>query len=366
MFRRVAIPVLLAAVLAFVPATGSGASSDVGPEAVSADKQGWWNSLQGIESGTPAAPISGVYPGFPQQATGAPAGNIAAGLRLGQVDKVAAVGIVVDAPTGATVEEFTLTLTESAEPGANNSSAAVAKINACPITAFWVGEENARFNGRPPGDCTLLAIPGQRGAGGKWKFDLKSYGQRLLATGSSLGQNGLLLLPQGGPPETFQVTWAGIRSQTPPVFTFRATGGQTDDSDAFGSGSDFGGSFDTGSGFTSGSDDFGAVTFGDDFRSDFAQAPAPDAAPAAEPGVAPAPAAEAQSTPASLGEELGNIAGNLPPFALLGLLGLIAVFAVVGLALSRPPSTPEALTRRGGVSRALAARRTARRPLETA
>ncbi len=120
MFRRVVVPVLMACVLAVLPSSGSIAGAEVGAEAVTVDKTGWWNSLQGIESGTPAAPISGVYPGFPTQLTGAPTGTFASGLRGGDLDKVAAIGVLVEAPPGATVEEFTMTLTESLEPGANN------------------------------------------------------------------------------------------------------------------------------------------------------------------------------------------------------------------------------------------------------
>lgn len=368
MLRRVAVPVLLAAVLAVVPATGSGAATQTGSEAVSADKTGWWNSLQGIESGTPAAPISGVYPGFPQQATGVAAGDFAAALRGGSVDKVAAIGISVDAPTGATVEEFTMTLTESRAAGSNNSSASLAKIKACPIVAFWAEVENGRFNGAPEANCELLSLPGERSAEGLWKFDLKQYGQLVLAGSGGLGQFGVLLVPEGSAPQTWQVTWAGLTAaEGKPKFTFRATGGATE-TDGFSSGG-FSGGTDFGSGgdsFDSGGD-FGAVTFGDDIRSDSFDAGAAQADPPAE-GEADAGVVPDTSGPvdSSLGAEIGNIAGNLSPLALLGFLGLLAVFAIVGLAMSRPPRTAEALTRRGGVSRALSARRSARpRQLET-
>lgn len=368
MLRRVAVPVLLAAVLAAVPATGSGAATDTGADAVTADKTGWWNSLQGVESGTPAAPISGVYPGFPQQGTGVAAGDFASALRAGETDKVSAVGITIDAPTGATVEEFTMTLTESGTAGSNNSSAALGAIKACPIVAFWAEVENGRFNGAPEANCELLSVPGERSEEGAWKFDLKQYGQLVLAGAGGLGEFGVLLLPEGSVPETWQVTWAGLASETPPKFTFRATGGSEEES-GFGSGGFTGGTdFGSGdSGFDSGGD-FGAVTFGDDIRSDTFDSGSAQADPPAEGGDADAGVVPDSSGPvdSSLGAEIGNIAGNLPPFALLGFLGLLAVFAVVGLALSRPPRTTEALSRRGGVSRALAARRSARpRQLET-
>lgn len=366
MFRRVALPLLMAGVLAVIPSAGSVAGADVGAEAVAVEKTGWWNSLQGIESGTPLSPISGVYPGFPTQLTGAPTGTIASGLRAGEIDKVAAVGMVVEAPLGATVEEFTMTLTESLEPGANNGSAAVAAINACPIKFFWIGEENARFNGRPEADCELLAVPGERSLEGKWTFDLKAYGQKLLDADSPLDQHGLLLVPVGSAPETFQVTWAGMLSTTPPTFTFKATGGE-EPSDDFTGGFESE-SFDSGGGFGSDQGDFGAVTFGDDIRTDAFDGEAVTEDVAQE--TTDSPEAGAGTTPggtdSSLGAEIGNIAGNLPPFALLGFLALLAVFAIVGLALSRPPVATEVLTRRGGVSRALSARRTARaRTLET-
>lgn len=371
MFRRIAVPLLMAGVLAVIPSSGSVAGADVGNEAVAADKTGWWNSLQGAESGTPAAPIGGVSPGFPAQLTGAPAGTFASGLRAGEIDKVAAIGVVVEAPKGATVQEFSMVLSESVDPGANNGSAAVAAINACPITAFWIGEDNARFNGRPEADCEMLAVAGVRGPEGKWTFDLKSYGQKLLEEDSPLQQNGLLLVPVGPAPETFQVTWAGLTSTTPPTFTFKATGGEE-------AGGDLGGGFDTGSfdsgsfgsdgGFGSSDGDLGAVTFGDDIRSDSFGDEAVGGDLAQEPDAESRDtgAGTAGPTDTGLGAEIGNLAGNLPPFALLGFLALLAVFAVVGLALSRPPAATEVLTRRGGVSRALAARRTARaRTLET-
>ncbi len=217
----------------------------------------------------------------------------------------------------------------------------------------------------PRPTASSLAIPGERSLEGVWTFDLKAYGQKLLSEDSPLDQNGLLLLPVGAAPETFQVTWAGVLSTTPPTFKFKATGGE-EASDDLGGGFDSG-SFDSGGDFGSEDGDFGAVTFGDDIRADSFEGDAVtgDVAQEADNGpdvgaVTPGP------TDSSLGAEIGNLAGNLPPFALLGFLALLAVFAVVGLALSRPPAPTEVLTRRGGVSRALAARRTARtRTLET-
>lgn len=357
MGRRGLVLITLTALLVVSPTISSGAQVETGAEAVSAEKTGWWNSLQGIESGTPAAPIGGVYPGFPQQATGVPPGDFAAALRAGEVDKMAAIGILVDAPVGATVEEFTMTLTESADPAANNGSSAVAAITACPIVAYWVEGENARFNGRPEADCNLAAIPGERDAEGRWKFDLKLYGQAVLSTTTTFGQNGVLLMPTGAAPETFQVTWAGLASETPPTFTFRATGGDPP-TDEFGGGGGFGASSDSGFG-----GDFSATTF-DDVRTDSfdtsssgAEVGVAQEAPTA-PAEAPA-APEAAPAKPSLGREIGNIAGNLPSFTLPALLFLLLAMGMVGLALGRPLATEEALSRRGGVGRALAARRAA-------
>lgn len=363
MGRRVSVLIALVAILVLSPLSSSGAQVEAGSEAVTADKTGWWNSLQGVESGTPAAPIGGVSPGVPQETTGVPPGDFASGLRLGEVDKVSAVGITVDALPGATVEEFTMTLTESSDPAASNSGSAVAAITACPIVAFWVEDENARFNGRPEANCELAAAPGERDEEGLWKFDLKAYGQELLSPTSTLGQHGVLLMPVGAPPETFQVTWAGLESETPPQFTFRATGG-TEPEDPFAFGGD---SFD--SGFDdSGSDFGGTTTFGDDIRSDsfgsdssggdFAtgQETVPEAP------TEPAPVEETQPTTAgrSLGEQVGNIMGNVPLIAVLGFLGLVALLVAAGLALGRPIATQEVVTRRGGVSRALSTRRATR------
>lgn len=341
------------------PTVASSAQTETGPEAVTAEKTGWWNSLQGIESGTPAAPVGGVYPGFPQQATGVPPGDFAAGLRAGEVDKVAAIGILVDAPPGATVEEFTMTLTESADPAANNGSSAVAAVTACPIVAYWVEGENARFNGRPEADCNLASIPGVRDAEGRWKFDLKLYGNAILATATTLGQNGVLLVPAGAAPETFQVTWAGIASETPPTFTFRATGGDSPD-DAFAGSEGFGSVGSSDSGFGG---DFSATTF-DDIRTDSFDAGGSEvdlgagAAPTSDVGQGVAP--PAQPADRSLGREIGNIAGNLPAYTVPAFLLILALMAGVGLSVGRPLETEEILNRRGGVSRALAARRAGR------
>ena len=364
MGRRVIVLVALVAGLVLSPLSLSGAQVEAGSDAVSAEKTGWWNSLQGIESGTPAAPIGGVYPGFPQQATGAPPGTFTSALRLGEVDKVSAIGITLDALPGATVEEFTMTLTESTEPGATNSGSAVAAITACPIVAFWIEAENARFNGRPEANCELASAPGERDLeAGTWKFDLKAYGQALLSTTSTLGEHGVLLMPVGAPPETFQVTWAGLESETPPQFTFRATGG-TEPEDPFAVGGE---SFD--SGFDD-SGDFGGTTFNDDVRSDSFDSGssggdfASGQETVVEPPAEPAPVEEAQpASPApdrSLGAQIGNIMGNVPLIAFLGFVGLVALLIAAGLALGRPVTTAEVVTRRGGVSRALSTRRATR------
>ena len=357
MGRRVIVLVALTALLTLSPSIASEAQVETGSDAVTAEKTGWWNSLQGIESGTPAAPIGGVYPGFPQQATGVPVGDFASALRAGELDKVGAIGILIDAPPGAVVEEFTMTLTESLDPGATNSGQAIAKITACPIVAYWVEAENARFNGRPEADCNLAAAPGVRNLEtGKWTFDLKAYGQALLATGSTLGQNGVLLMPIGAAPETYQVTWAGPTSDTPPTFTFRATGGEVVEDEFAGGG--FGSVGSTDSGFGS---DFSATTF-DDVRTDSFDTGSSggDLSAAQE---TPAPAAEAPEASAppsgnsALGREIGNIAGNLPPFTLPAFLLLLVLMGAVGIALGRPLAQEQVLNRRGGVSRALAARR---------
>lgn len=356
MGKRGFVLIGVTALLSLVPTGASSAQTGIGPEAVSAEKIGWWNSLQGVESGTPAAPVGGVAPGFPQQATGVPPGDFAAGLRTGEVDKVAAIGILVDAPLGATVEEFTLTLTESADPSANNGSSSAAKITACPIVAFWVEGENARFNGRPEADCNLASIPGVRDAQGRWTFDLKLYGEAVLSTDTTLGQNGVLLMPTGAAPETFQVTWAGLASKTPPTFTFRASGGESAD-DAFAGSEGFGA---VGSD-TSFGDDFSATTF-DDVRTDSFDTGTSDSdlSAAQEPPTPESdeavPAPEPRGNP-SLGREIGNIAGNLPPYTLPALLLFLGLMAAVGLSVGRPLETEEILNRRGGVSRALAARR---------
>src|SRR5688572_20862817 len=112
MSRSVRVLVLLAmAVLCLQPvAPTSGQSSTP----VVADKEGWWNQAADATAGTP----------LPPPPTTVPEGAIAVGSAGGQPDKVAAIGVVVDAERGSVVDRFVLTLKEAEGTGAQQGEGA--------------------------------------------------------------------------------------------------------------------------------------------------------------------------------------------------------------------------------------------------
>jgi hypothetical protein len=334
--------------------TESGTSSAI------LSQDGWWNRAQGRQEPEPESPIRPVIGGTVPAPSTVPADGLGVGAVLGEADKVAAIGFVLDAPLDAFVDRLTLTVKESPTANANaNASAAV--IVACPITDFWASAKNGDFVNRPGCDDGQ-SVPGTRAADGTWTFDLVSFGAAWLD--GTLSQNGVLLKEAVEPPVSFQVSFGDLTTKTVQLDFSASGGGFSASSDFFDdsfltetpadTGADSGGfalddspsTFDAGSSFDAGSTD------------SLTAAPTPAA-------TAPASPAPRPVTPVSGVAPIADVTlfGNLPVAALLFLIVLIAGAALfLGLVLG-PLAAPTPVTvRRGGVSRALAARDASARP----
>jgi hypothetical protein len=198
MLRTSRLPLVLAvAALCLLPlAPTSGETSSP----VVADKEGWWNRARDATVGTPVPPPPDTVP----------QGAIAVGAAGGQPEKVAAIGIVLDAARGSTVERFTMTLEEADGPGAQQG--ADRSVVACPITAFFAPEDNGALQHAPPADCETAQAEGVRAAGGTWTFDLAPIADAWLDPFGTINPNGIRLDPVGT--GTFQVSFTGMEDAT--------------------------------------------------------------------------------------------------------------------------------------------------------
>jgi hypothetical protein len=180
--------------------------------AVSQD--GWWNRLQGPAEGEPEGnPLRPLSPLTPKPST-VPADAVATSGGAGQVDKVAAVGIELALPVGATVDGLTLRLVESTAGGAN-VGAEQAKVLACPATVAWSATRNGRWRDRPASDCSLGSAAGVRGADGTWTFDLTALGRLWGDRFAPLAPNGVVLaVDPAASPSPVQVSWLNFDSGT--------------------------------------------------------------------------------------------------------------------------------------------------------
>lgn len=349
-----AVVVLLAALFVAVapaPARAQEATEDV-PSTAIASQDGWWYRAQGPQQGEPANPLRGaIGPLLPAPST-VPGNAIAVGAVGGDADKVAAVGIVLDAPIDALADTLKLTLKESTANGAN-ANAASAAIIACPITGFWAGAKNGNWADRPACDDTQ-AVRGTRAADGTWTWDLA-----LLASSwidGTLDQNGVLLVEAVDAPMGFQVSFDDIASGRVGL-EFTTFGG------GFSGASDF--AFDD----TFADDQtFGETTF-EDVQPTFDE-PAftttddlsvPSTIAPASTGAGAARSPQVAQPVAALGGDpsrAGKLFGNWPLGVALLLVALIG--GALGLSVLLGPSTataPATIRRTGGgVSRALAAR----------
>lgn len=314
-------------------------------------QDGWWNRAKGPQSGEPDNPLRSNVGGSVPAPNTVPENGLGVGAAAGEPDKVAAIGILLDAPPGATVDSLVLTLKETEANGSNINTGA-AKVVACPITDFWAGVKNGDFVNRPNCD-EGQAIAGKRAADGTWTFDLTVLAMAWVDPTSELTQNGVLLREAVEPPISFQTSFFDI-STDKVIVDFAATGGSeefgagefTDDAAGDGAGAGSGG-FDTG----------GAGGF--DPGTTFPETPAPEAAP--EPAPAPEPESAAPLPPGRPISSIGLFANVPVPAVILFALALIGAFLFLGLVLG-PMASPEAATvRSGGVSRALAEREAASR-----
>ena len=309
--------------------------------AVTADKEGWWNAAADATAGTPLPPPPSTVP----------AGAIAVGAAGGQPDKVAAIGIVLDAERGSVVERFVLTLKEAEGPGAQQGEGAA--IVACPVTAFFAPEENGALADAPEADCEAAQAEGTRADDGTWTFDLAPIADAWLDPFGTLNPNGIRLNPGGETP--FQVSLTGMEDATFDV----AISPPQEESDPFDSvtttlAGGFGGSTSSGSSSgSSGSSGSGiAVT----------PAPTPDVAVGEGDTPVTTLAAGADEEAAAETDEpapsrAGEVSGNLPFGVWLLLLGALGIALLAMWHLGPAGRVPHAKTQRsGGVSRALAAR----------
>lgn len=327
--------------------------TDSGTSSAILSQDGWWNRAQGRQEPEPETPLRPVIGGTVPAPSTVPADGLGVGAVLGEADKVAAIGFVLDAPLDAFVDRLTLTVKESSTANAN-ANAASAAIVACPITDFWASAKNGDFVNRPGCD-EGQSVPGTRAADGTWTFDLLALGAAWLD--GTLSQNGVLLKEAVEPPASFQVSFGDLTTDTVQL-DFSASGGGFSASSDF-----FDDSFVTETPTDSGADsgftlEESPSTF--DAGSSF-DAGAADSLTAAPTPVATTPAAPAPRpvTPVSGVAPIAEVSlfGNLPVAVVLFLIVLIAGAALfLGLVLGPLAAPTPATVRRGGVSRALAAR----------
>lgn len=349
-WRAQATTLALVATLALVPGSAAAQEGD-GPtgDGATVDKTAWWNEAN-VPIDTPAG-IQEVPapPNIPEH-------GIAVSKTAGETDKRAGIGIRPDADTGDEVVAFTMTVAEVTEPGAN-ANADEAEIQACPITDFWGEARNGRQDELPSFDCSLAAPLGERDDDGVWTFDLEAVGDVWLDPFEVVSANGVLLVPTEDSPAAFQVVFD---TSTIDV-TFDFVEGADDEEDPFA----IPDPVDSG-----GTGDFGAGSGQVGTFNPPAPSPSPPSgggglaiddlpAPSDEPvDVEPTDDAGGDDDLAlepTVSADPGFLEG-LPGPAFVGLLGLLALFYAMAFALG-PVADPAAeTTRRGAVSRALAAR----------
>lgn len=319
---------------AFPPAAAQTAS-------VAADRDGWWNRAKGGN-----LPLTSPSVPFP-----VPPNGLAVAASNGEPEKAAAVGIRLDVDPGA-FRRLILNLKESTSNGAS-VGVQVAAIKACAIEADWTPAKDGTWP--PPTAATDTGCTnGARSTEGVWSFDLSGIALRWLEGG--LAQNGVLLVENANPPASFQVVWG---DRTTPELTLGldvaveegAPEASAPEAAGPGPATDEGPRSGGGSGFGSTTATFG-FSGGDAFATGVPQDPGPAPAPAAPVVPAPAPAPAHPSQPISVGENIPAAAVLLGPMALF-----LAGLAAYSLGPAGNPS-PLTIRREGGVSRALARRRT--------
>jgi hypothetical protein len=340
-------PFLAALAVALVVATPATALADA--QGATIDKTGWWNRAN-APAATPAGPVTVPPP------PGVPAGDLAVGRFGSETTAIAAVGIQPDEGPGATVESFTLTLREDPDAQANRGMEDAALL-ACPIVSFWAGGENGAWDTAPEFDCALASAPGTRDEDGTWVFDLAAIGAVWFDEFGTVRPDGVALVPDpDAEPSSFQVVWRGGDDID---VVLQATPGPEAD-DPFASPA-IPPDAPVDAGLRSGPSGGGSSLF---------SPPRITAPPAIPPAAAPdlgagegaeadddeplesaAPAAGARPRPSKAGDLVGN--WQAPSFLLVPVV--LAVLLAMSYWLG-PAGQPSTVDRRGGVSRALAAR----------
>ncbi len=362
--RRGAV-LFLSLVVSIVGLAPVAAAQQSASTSTSADltQDGWWNRAQGQQTAEPANPLRPAIGGAIPAPVTVPPNGLGIGAAAGDPDKVAAVGIILDAPADALVDRLTLTLKETPENGSNLNTGS-AKIVACPITTFFAGVKNGDFINRPLCDDSQ-STPGQRAADGTWTFDLTLLASQWIDPTSGLSQNGVLLVEAVDAPVSFQTSLSDI-STGKVKLDFAATvllGDEEYASDSFGATDTFDSgttaddvavsdvpteSFDATSSFSSGSTAISPT-----------RTPRTAGAPTAVPTGAPQVATPTVGTrPIAAIKLIGNLSPAAVVFFLLLLAGVGYFLAVVLGPLATPTVAP---VRAGGVSRALAEREAAAR-----
>lgn len=324
-------------------------------------QDGWWNRAKGPQPAEPTNPLRPVIGGAIPAPVTVPDNGLGIGAAAGDPDKVAAVGIILDAPADALVDKLTLTLKETPEGGSNLNSGS-AKIVACPITTFFAGVKNGDFVNRPLCDDSQ-SVAGQRATDGTWTFDLTLLASQWIDPTSGLSQNGVLLVEAVDAPVSFQTSLSDI-STGKVKLDFAATVLPAEEEFADDS-------FTSTETFDGGTvDDVAVAEVPAETLDDSASFSAGTAvAPTRTPRAARVPTAVPTGAPQVATPTVGtrpvaaiNLVGNLSPAAVVFFVLLLAgVGFFLALVLGPLATATVAPVRAGGVSRALAERELANR-----
>lgn len=339
MTRRVLL-VLAVVATACSLTPGSGAGAQEAPPPIEASGEGWWNLL----SIRPETELGALVPSPAAPAPDVPEGSIPVSARVGQTEKVAAIGVVLTAPPGGTVTSATLTLREVDEATAQ-LRAEDATVVACPIVEFFVPAQNADLANAPEVDCEAASATGERGEDGTWTFDITPLVALWLE--GTVPANGIRFDPTGDAGETFQVTFTGEEEA---VFVADITGGASDDP------------FDLGGGAgtpppsgVGGSGDFGGTDSSLDLSPPTVESPTvedPDGPPATDDD-----GGGTEEVAAPAGDDRAGVTfGNWTFGLFVALVGGLLLALLVAWSLGNARPVEAAVRPQRGVSRALAAR----------
>lgn len=169
-------------------------------------KAGWWWAAN------EPPPETGVLAAPQPPSPNVPKGGLPVGAVAGDPEKVTAIEVRLAAEPGSSVRAFEMVLRESEVPGAN-ANAEAATILACPVSElFWADGAAAAWKDQPSYDCELASAKGKRTEKGLWRFDLSEVASGWLAEDSTASQS-VVLVEDVAAPETFQVTFDGIKEK---------------------------------------------------------------------------------------------------------------------------------------------------------